>query len=195
MQIIKNFLIYIFVIVIITLTTSCGPLESNGLNSGILNTGGTDNPRELIGIAYNRIYKSNRIIGARNVLKRAIEQSKKNNDFYALAVSYNMMGYTFFLKEKSPNQAEYYCQKALIITEENELKCEQIHSYIGLALYSKLRDDIAFACSYEKKANILFKKIINSSEGVNVCEGGQRSISIVSKRLSSLKLYLNCGTP
>ncbi|MDD3815647.1 MAG: tetratricopeptide repeat protein [Desulfocapsaceae bacterium] len=180
--------------ILLLLTASgCGSLESGVIDTGFFNTGGTDDPRRLIGVAYNRMYKSNRIIGARNVLKRAIERSQKENDLYALAVSYNMMGYTYIQKEKDPNEAKKYYDKAIELIEHNEFDCELIHYYIGMALSEELLGIKDNSCSYEKKAQKTLTRIkYNFQNDVDGCEFGQKEIYIAEKRLSELSKHLSC---
>jgi hypothetical protein len=173
---------------------SCGPLESGVLDTGALNTGGTDDPRRLIEVAYSRLYGSNRVIGARNVLKRAIEQSILYNDLYALTVSYNMMGYTYIQKEKDPNIAEGYYNKAVKIAVENNFHCELVHAYIGLSLTNNLTGIYENSCVYKDKARKLVDQIKkNYKKEVLICEGGWKSIDAAEKRLNDLNSYLKCG--
>jgi hypothetical protein len=193
MRKIKLFFLLSATILLVFLSGGCGPFESGVLDSGALNTGGTDDPRRLIEVAYDRMYRANRVIGARNVLKRAIERSKQSNDLYALAVSYNMMGYTYIDKEKDPNTAEKYYNKAINVISGNNFYCELVHSYIGYALSNNLRGIPENSCAYEIKARNLIEKIkLNYQKKVILCEGGLDSINVAEKRLIDLSNYLNC---
>lgn len=173
---------------VILYIAGCGPIDS-----GFLNTGGTDDPRKLIGIAYSRIYESDRIIGGRNVLRRSIEQAKKRNDTYALAVSYNMMGFTYIQEEKDPNKAKPYYDKAIEIINKNQFDCELIHYYIGMALSEKLLGIIENSCSYEEKAKKTLVQVKHNFQNqIHVYEGGQKAINIAEIRVKELSSHLKC---
>jgi hypothetical protein len=182
---------YCLTILILFFAGGCGPFESGVLDTGVFNTGGTDDPRRLIEIAYNRMYYSNRIIGAWNVLGRAIKMSIQSNDMYALAKSYNMMGYTYIDKERDIFTAEKYYNKAIKVIEANNFNCELVHSYIGLALVNMLRGIPENACAYKRKANNLIKKIeCNYKRGISSCEGGMKSINDAKKRIHELNNFI-----
>jgi tetratricopeptide (TPR) repeat protein len=189
----NHHLIFNVAILMLLSITGCGPLESGIIDTGLFNTGGTDDPRRLIGVAHNRMYKSNRIIGARNVLRRAIERSQKENDLYALAVSYNMMGYTYIQEEKDPNEAKKYYDKAFLVIEQNQFECEYIHYYIGMALTEELWRIKENSCSYEKMAQETLSRVkYNWQNDEGGCEYGKKEIESAEKRLSDLSHYLNC---
>ena len=172
---------------------ACGPLESGVIDSGWLNTGGTNDPRRLIVVAYSRMYESNRIIGARNVLRRAIELSEKKSDLYALAVSYNMMGDTYIYKEKDPKMAEEYYYRALPIVQSNKYNCELVETYIGFALSNELRGIPGSSCNYALKCKDLMGKIKEEYHNQkHPCEGGSEAISYTEKRLNKLIDHLGC---
>ena len=172
---------------------SCGPLESGVIDSGWLNTGGTNDPRRLIVIAYRRMYESNRIIGARNVLQRAIELSEKKSDLYALAVSYNMMGDTYIYEEKDPKMAEEYYYRALPIVQSNKYNCELVETYIGFALSNELSGMPGTSCNYALKCKDLMGKIKEEYHNQKYpCEGGSEAISYTEKRLNKLLDHLDC---
>lgn len=175
------------------LIMACGPIESGVLDTGVFNKGGTDDPRRLIDIAYNRLYKQNRIVGARNVLKRAIERSKRTGDFYALAVSYNMMGFTYVYKEKDPSISEMYFGRAIETISGGNYNCELVHSYVGIALSNYLKEIYHNAYVYEEKAKHMMKTIRSTyKENPRVCEYGPYSINIAEKRVVELSEFLKC---
>lgn len=189
----KIFSIIQISILLLLALSGCGPLESGVIDTGFLNAGGTDDPRRLIAVAYNRMYVSNRIIGARNVLNRAIERSQKENDLYALAVSYNMMGYTYIQEEKDPNEAKKYYDKAIDLIEQNQFDCELIHYYIGMALSEELWGIKDNSCSYEIKSQETLARIkYNFQNDVGSCEYGQKEIYNAEKRLNDLSNHLSC---
>jgi hypothetical protein len=171
---------------------ACGPIESGVIDSGAFNTGGTNNPRVLIKVAYSRMYGSNRVDGARNVLKRAIAISKKENDHYALAVSYNMMGYTYIHKEKDPVSAERYYEKALRIATSHDHKCEVVHAFVGFALSNSLKGIPENSCVFKEKAHSEYRSIMNAAESGSFCEGGMESIRRAGKRVEELEAFLSC---
>ncbi len=172
-------------LLVLLLTFGCAP--------GFLNTGGTNDPRELIGIAHSRM-KSNRVIGARNVLRRSIEQSKIKNDIYALAVSYNMMGFTYIVEEKDPGEAYDYYQKALEIINSNQFDCELIHNQIGFALMNEMWSIPENSCSYKEKAQATLDKVnFNYKNDLRKCEGDYKAISIAEERVLSLTSHLKCN--
>ncbi|MCP4347662.1 MAG: hypothetical protein GY795_19325 [Desulfobacterales bacterium] len=193
-QTVMKFLLTIQISLLTIIAISgCGPLESGVIDSGFLNTGGTDDPRRLIGIAYNRMYKSNRIVGARNVLKRAIERSIKENDPYTLAVSYNMMGFTYIQKEKESKDAGIYYQKAIEIIEENYFDCELIHYYVGIALINEMQGIIENSCVYERKAKKTLDQVkYNFQNQIRIYKGGQKAIITAENRIKDLSLHLRC---
>ncbi len=162
-------------------------LLCSGCDWGFLSTGGTNDHRKLIGIAYYRMYKQNRVVGTRNVLRRAIALSGKKGDLWALCTSYNMMAFTYIVKDKNLDRVESYYRRAVKIAEENNFDCELIHSYIGLALSSKLRGDTDQALSYEAKAEALLKKAKHNFENrIQEYEGGQKAIDLVEERFKTL---------
>ncbi len=186
------FIVQIFILIMLSVS-GCGPLESGVIDTGFVNTGGTDDPRRLIGVAYNRMYKSNRITGARNVLMRAIERSQKENDLYALAVSYNMMGYTYIQKEKDPNEAKQYYDKAIVLIQQNQFDCEYVHYFIGMALAEELWEIKDNSCRYENMAREKLSRIkYNYNNGEKACEYEQKEILIAEKRLDDLSTHLDC---
>lgn len=177
-------------IIIMIALYGCGPLESGVIDSGFFNTGGTDDPRKLIGIAYSRMYRSNRIIGARNVLRRAIELSEKDGDWYALAVSYNMMAYTYVEKEKDPAVAEGYYKKAYKLISENNFECELVHYYVGIALVNEMMEIEENSCEYAEEAEIALKEVkYNFQHQIRTCEGGQKEIVIAEDRVKKLRAH------
>jgi hypothetical protein len=181
------------VISIIFCFSACGPLESGVIDSGWLNTGGTNDPRRLITVAYSRMYESKRIIGARNVLRRAINISEKNGDLFALAVSCNMMGDTYIYEEKDPKMAEEYYNRALPIVQNNRYNCELVETYIGFALSNELRGLTDISCNYALKCKGLMEKIKEEYHSHQIpCEGGSKTIFDTEKRLSKLFDHLNC---
>lgn len=173
--------------------SGCGPIESGVVDTGILNTGGTDDPRRLIRVAHDRMYHSHRIVGARNVLRRAIERSKAEGDPYALAVSYNMMGYTYIQLEKDPKAACQYYEKAHKIINEHRFDCELVHNYIGFALAHELWGEIENACVYKENAQNAIKMVkYNQQHQLRAYEGGNKAIHSADERVRSLIEHFNC---
>ena len=169
---------------------------------GILNTGGTNDPRKLISIAHDRMYRSGRIIGARNVLRRAIEQSEKSIDSYALAASYNMMAYTYIAQEIPNHQhaeieadaARSYYLKAKIVAKTYGHECELIHTYIGMSLTNKILGAEDKACKYRMKGERLANSVkARMKENPNICEYGEKAIKSAEKRVMELNSHLNCN--
>jgi hypothetical protein len=168
-------------------------LNISGCAPGFLNTGGTNDPRELIGVAYTRM-KSNRVVGARNVLRRSIEQSKKQHDQYALAVSYNMMGFTYIVEEKDPSKALDFYSNAFELIKSNNYECELIHNYIGVSLTNDLLGIPENVCSYRDKAlKALELAKQNFREGQRKCEGGWRAVTIAEERIEKLNSKIKCN--
>jgi len=161
-----------FWIILFILTSGCGPLESGVIDRGFFSVGGTNDPRLLIRVAGQR-YASNRIVGTRTVLRRAIARSQKKADHFALAISYNLMGYIYYQHEKDAKEAENYFRKALLVADENGLTCEKTRAYIHLALSSQLIHDKEKACFYKNRAeNLLHEIHTDKSQMKGYCENG-----------------------
>tara|TARA_B110000008_G_scaffold257238_1_gene275256 strand:+ start:103 stop:711 length:609 start_codon:yes stop_codon:yes gene_type:complete len=181
--------ILLVIIALLFLGTGCS------IDTGILNSGGTSDPRKLIGIAYHRMYEQNRVQGAINVLNQSIYRSEQRDDLWALATSHNMIAFAYLQLERH-DKVKYHYEEALEIAKENDFDCELAHSYIGLALFHGANGNKKLFLDYKSMANVCLSQIVNNvSKGIREYEFGQKAVDIVMKRVEELnELNINFET-